>query len=196
LLLEVGLHAESSLDNGRVKDLLLLLGVRLIFSHLDREGILVRIIVQVDEAIVKQETRIAFLAVGVVDLLTALNVLQCLDDEALAFIRVSPAGLARTLVIKHISIRNKAVCLNTLNVNAKDATSDHHANLRVLLQTELTVVLHLVANGVVVLLDVPDLFTDLVLEGATFEPRSLLLRVENGEVIEGLGQDIDVLIKE
>lgn len=196
MLLEVGLHAESSLDNGRVKDLLLLLGVRLIFSHLDREGILVRIIVQVDEAIVKQETRIAFLAVGVVDLLTALNVLQCLDDEALAFIRVSPAGLARTLVIKHISIRNKAVCLNTLNVNAKDATSDHHANLRVLLQTELTVVLHLVANGVVVLLDVPDLFTDLVLEGATFEPRSLLLRVENGEVIEGLGQDIDVLIKE
>lgn len=196
MLLEVGLHAESSLDNGRVKDLLLLLGVRLIFSHFDREGILVRIIVQVDEAIVKQETRIAFLAVGVVDLLTALNVLQCLDDEALAFIRVSPAGLARTLVIKHISIRNKAVCLNTLNVNAKDATSDHHANLRVLLQTELTVVLHLVANGVVVLLDVPDLFTDLVLEGATFEPRSLLLRVENGEVIEGLGQDIDVLIKE
>ena len=128
LLLKVLLDAEGALNDCNVKDLLFLLGVRCILHHLYREGILIRIVIQVDEAVVEEEARVALLTVGVVYLLTALDVFKRFNDEALAVISVRPASLPGALVIEHVSIRDKAVSFYSINVNAKDATSDHHAN--------------------------------------------------------------------
>jgi len=97
-------------------------------------------------------------------------------------------------VIKHISVGNEAISLHTLDLDSEDATRHHHADLRVLLQRELTIVWYLIADSIIILLDVPDLLANLVLERATFEPGSLLLRVKDGEVVEGLRQNIYVLI--
>lgn len=90
---------------------------------------LIGIIVQIDEAIVKEEATIALLAVGIVDLLTSLDVIEGLDDEATAVICVVPRCLPWALVIKHVGICDEAISLDTLNLDAKDATRDHHANL-------------------------------------------------------------------
>lgn len=99
-------------------------------------------------------------------------------------------------MVEHICIGDEAISLYALDVDAEDATGNHHSNLGVLLKGELFILGHLCANGVVVLLNVADFFGDLVLERTAFEPSSLLLSVKNGEVVEGFGQNVDVLVEE
>ena len=185
-LLEVDLNSERLLDGLRVEDFALLLCELVIVGHLDSEGILVGIVVQVDEAIVEKEARVALFAVRVVDLFTALDVFQSFDDEALSVVRVGPARLPWSLVVQHICVGNESVGLDTLNLDAKDATGDHHTDLRVFFQAELAIVGHFIANRVIVLLDISNFLRDLVLEGASLEPGALLLRVEDRKVVEGL----------
>ena len=61
-LLEVDLHAECALHL-LIQDLGFLSGKLVILSHLDDERILVGIVVQIDEAIVEQESRITLLPI-------------------------------------------------------------------------------------------------------------------------------------
>jgi hypothetical protein len=91
-------------------------------------------------------------------LLASFDVFESLNDEALAVISVSPAGLAGSLMVQHIGVGDEAVSLDALNLDAKDSTGNHHSDFGVLLEGELSVVRYLVANRVVVLLDVPDFF--------------------------------------
>ena len=196
VLFEVDLHSESPLHVTRGEDVLLLLRIRRLVHHLHCEWVLIGIVVEVYEAIVEEEACVALLTIRVEDLLATLDVLERLDDEALPLVGVCPAGLARALVVQHIGVRHEAIGLHTLYLDAKDATGDHHSNLRVLLQRELTIVGHFVADRVVVLLDIADFLADLLLERASLEPCSLFLRVEDGEVIESLGQNVDVLVEE
>ena len=167
-----------------------------VILHLDSEGVLIGIVVKIDEAVVQKESRVALLTVRVVNLLTTLDVLEGLNDETLAVVSVRPARLTGSLVVQHICVGDESISLHSLDIDAEDATGNHHSNLGVLLKGELFILGHLCANGVVVLLDVADFFTDLVLERTALEPGSLLLSVKNGEVVESLGQNIDVLVKE
>ncbi len=167
----------------------------IVIVHLDREWILIGIIVQIDEAIVQKEARVALLAIRVIDLLSTWNVLKSLNYETLSVICVRPACLTRSLMIQHISIRHKSVCLDPLDLNSENATGYHHSDFRVLFQRELTIFGHLVAYCVIVLLDVFYLLADLILKGTAFEPSALHLRVKNGEVIESLWQNINVLVE-
>ena len=98
-------------------------------------------------------------------------------------------------MIKHVSVGDEAIGFHPLNVNTKDAASDHHSNLRVLLKSELAILGHLIANRVIVLLYVSDFIRDLVLERATLQPSPLLLSVEDWEVVESLRQNINVFIE-
>ena len=194
-LLEIDLDTEVPLNDVSVEDFTLLLGINIVRRHSDREWIFVSIIVKINEPVIKEEPRVALLSVRVIDLLSALDVLQGLDDEATAIISVRPARLPRSLVIKHVSVGYKAIGFHSLNINAKDATSDHHSNLRVLFESELAIFGHLVANRVIVLLNVSDFVRDLVLEGAALEPSPLLLRIEDRKVVESLRQNINVFIE-
>ena len=99
-------------------------------------------------------------------------------------------------MIQHVGVRDEAISLLTFNLDSENTRSDHHANLRVFFQTELAIVRDFLADEVVVLLDITDFLADLVLEGTAFEPSALLLRVEDGEVVERFGQDVDVLVKD
>jgi hypothetical protein len=98
-------------------------------------------------------------------------------------------------VIQHIRIRNKTICLHALDLDSENTTGDHHADFRVLLEGELAIFGHLGANSVIVLLDVFNFFANLVLERTAFEPGALCLGVKNGEIIECLGQNVDILVK-
>ena len=100
-------------------------------------------------------------------MLSTLDVFKSLNDEALAVISVGPASLAGSLMVQHVGVGDEAVSLDAFNLDAKDSTCDHHSDFGVLLQGELSVVGHLTANRVVVLLDVPDFLRNLVLERAT-----------------------------
>ena len=194
--MEVGLHAESALVHVRVEHLHLLLNKLIVLTHFHCEGVLVRVVVQVNEAVVQEEPSVTFLAVGVINLLTTLYVLKSLNNEALPVVGVRPTRLPRPFVVKHVGVGDKAIRLGTLDLDAKYAARHHHPNLRVLLKRELPVLWHLRAYHIVVLLDVADFFTNLVLERTALQPRSFLLCVENREVVERFGQNVDVLIKE
>ena len=70
------------------ENLHLLLSVDVILCHFDHEGIFIGVIVQVDEAIVEKESRIALFAVGVIDLIATFDVFKRLNDETLPVISV------------------------------------------------------------------------------------------------------------
>ena len=129
-------------------------------------------------------------------MLAALNVLKSLNNEPVPLICVGPARLSRSLVIEHVSVGDEAISLNSHHLDSKDATGDHHSHLTVLLERELAIVRHLRANSVVILLNIPDLLADLILKWTALEPSPLLLRIKNGEVVECLWQNIDVLVKD
>ena len=189
------MNTESSLHELGAQDFSLLIGKLVILVHFDGEWVLVGIIVQVNETIVEKETSVALLAIRVKDLFSTFDVFKSLNDETLTVVGVTPASLSGALVVKHVSVRDEAVGLDTFNLDAKDTTSNHHADLRVLLEGELTIVGNFVANRVVVLLDVSDFLRNLVLEWTSFKPCALFLSVENWEVIKGFGQDVDVLVE-
>ena len=144
----------------------LLRSKHVIFSHPDWEWVLVCIVIQVDEAVVEEEPRVAFLPIRVVHLIASLDIFESLNDKALPIICVEPSCLNRPLMVQHVCIGDKAICLNAFNIDSENTTSYHHTHLRVLLQRELAIVGHLVANSVVVLLDVTNFLRYLVLEGA------------------------------
>jgi hypothetical protein len=110
--------------------------VILIVKDFDRY--LVRIIVQVDEPVVEEEATIALLPIAIVDLLSPLDVVEGLDHEAAAVVRVVPGRLPWALVVEHVRVGNEAVGLHALYLDAEDATGDHHADLGVLTEGELS----------------------------------------------------------
>ena len=112
-----------------IQDLGLLSGKLVILSHLDDERILVGVVVQINEAIVEQESRVTLLSVRVVDLLAALDVFEGLNDETLALVCVRPAGLPRALVVEHVGVRDEAISLDSFNLDSKDSTGHHHSYL-------------------------------------------------------------------
>ena len=99
-------------------------------------------------------------------------------------------------MIKHISIGHESISLQTIHLDAENTACHHHSHLTVLLEREFTIVWHLVNDHVIVSLDVLDLLANLILEWTSLEPCSLLLSVEDWEVVERFWQDVDVLIVE
>lgn len=62
-LLEVSLNSEHLLHVLHAEHLCLLLCELVVISHLDSEGVLIGVIVQIDEAVVEKETSVALLTV-------------------------------------------------------------------------------------------------------------------------------------
>ena len=86
----------------------------------DLNWVLVGIIVEVNEAVVEEETAVALLAVAIVDLVTSLDVIEGIDDEAAFVIGVVPSRLPWPPVIQHVCIGNKAIGLNAFNLDAEN----------------------------------------------------------------------------
>jgi hypothetical protein len=86
----------------------------------DLNGVLIGIIVEVNEAVVEEESAVAFLAVAIVDLVTSLDVIEGIDDEAAFVIGVVPSRLPWPPVIQHVCIGNKAIGLNAFDLDAEN----------------------------------------------------------------------------
>lgn len=86
----------------------------------DLNGVLVSIIFQVYEAVIEEESAVALLAVAIVDLVTSLDVIEGIDDEATFVIGVVPSRLPWPPVIEHVCIGNKAIGLNALDLDAEN----------------------------------------------------------------------------
>jgi hypothetical protein len=95
------------------------------------------IVVQIDEAVIEEETTVAFLTIAVVNLLTSLDVIQGLNNKSSTVICVVPGSLSRALVVEHVSIGNKTVGLDALDLDTENTRRDHHSNLRIFSQWEL-----------------------------------------------------------
>ena len=158
-------------------------------------GHLVGIVVGVVEAIVEQESTVALATITIIDLLTSWNVFDSLDNEALLLINVLPASLSGALMVEHVGITAETVSFESFDADTKDARCNHHSQFTVLFDGELGELGHTVANGVVVSLYVVNLVNDLVEEGTALEPLTLLLGVEDGEVLVLLGQNVDVFVE-
>ena len=78
-------------------------------------------------------------------------------------------------MVQHVSVGNQSVCFVVIDLDAEDPACDHHTHFTVLLEWELRVLRHLLANQIVVLLDVLNLGGYLLLEWRTIEPGSLFV---------------------
>ena len=98
----------------------LLQGIFVIVENTDWH--LISIVVEVYKTIVQEEATVALLSVAVVDLFTALDVVESFNDEASPVISVVPGCLSRSLVVEHICIGHESISLNSINLDAKDTT--------------------------------------------------------------------------
>lgn len=86
----------------------------------DLYGVLVGIIFEVYEAVVEEESAVALLAIAIIDLVTSLDVIEGFDNEAASVIGVVPGRLPWPPVIEHVCIGNKAISLDTFDLNAEN----------------------------------------------------------------------------
>ena len=87
---------------------------------MDSDRDFVSIVIFDNESIIEKETRVAFLAVGVEDLVVTRNVLTRLNHKASLVISVSPARFSWSLVVEHVSHWHKPISLLTLDIHPKD----------------------------------------------------------------------------
>lgn len=95
----------------------------------DTQGNLVRVIVQVDEPIVEEETTVALLAIAIVYLVPTLDIIEGFDHKTAAVIRVVPCCLSWSFMVKHVGVGNEAISLDTFYLDAEDTRGDHHTDL-------------------------------------------------------------------
>lgn len=119
---------------------------RILLVQVNYQRYLIGIVVQVDETIVQEETRVALFAVTVVYLLSSGDVVTSLNDEGASLIAVVPGGLPWSLVVEHVCVWHKAISLDSVNCNTKDSAGNHHSYFRVFFKGELSVVWNLFAN--------------------------------------------------
>ena len=140
-----------------------------IYVIVDLQRDFICIVVQIDEAVVQEESAVALLAVAIIDLLSSLDIFDCFDDESLSLVCVGPRSLSRSLVVQHVCVGHETICFDAFDLNAEDSGGDHHSDLGVLFQGELNVFGHFFTDKVVVSLNVFDLFFYLVQECTTLQ---------------------------
>jgi hypothetical protein len=88
----------------------------------DLNGVLIRIIVEVNETVIEEESAVALLAVAIIDLVTSLDVIEGIDDEAAFVVGVVPSRLPWTPMVEHVCIGYKAIGLDAFDLYAENTT--------------------------------------------------------------------------
>jgi len=146
------------------------------------QGHFIGIIVQVDEAIVQEESAITLLAITIINLITSLNIFNGFNNKTLFIIGICPRSLPWSLMIEHICVSNKSISFNTLYLYTKDSTGYHHSDLRILSYWELYIFWDLFTNQIVICFYIFNFFMNLIKEGASLKPLLLFICEENREV--------------
>ena len=171
-------------------------GQLVVLIHLDREWKLIGVVVRVYEAVVEEKARVTLFSVRVVHLLSLLNILHGFNYESMTTITVRPGGLSVILMVQHVCVGHQTVNFNSIDVISKDSTCNHHHNFCVLFKSELLVLRHLLANQIVVLLNVTHFLNDLFKYWTTIEPSELFRCVEDWKIVEGPRKCVKVLGEE
>jgi hypothetical protein len=96
-------------------------------------------------------------------------------------------------MIQHVSVRDESISLVTIYGDSENTRGDHHTVLTVFFKWELLIFRNLLANHLVVRLDVLYFVRDLYLERRADKPLSLLFRVKDWEVRKTLWKNVDKL---
>lgn len=162
LVFQIFYHSEFLEISWVIDDLLLDFDELVVMVVVDFQRHLIGVIVQVYEAVVQQEPAVTFLTIAVIDLLSSPDVFHGFNNEPSLLVGVAPSSLPGSLVIEHVCIGNKTICLDPLDLNTEDSTGDHHPDLRVLLDWKLSILWHFLADEVIILLDVFYLLMNLI----------------------------------
>lgn len=157
------------------------------------EWVLISIVIEIDEPVIQQESGITLFPVRIIDLFATLNVVERLNNEPFTFVAILPRSLPWASMVQHISVRDKGICLVTIDRNSKYARCDHHTVLTVLFKWELLILRDLLADQLIVRLDILYFIGDLNLEWRANQPLSLLFGIEDWEVSKTLGKDVNKL---
>jgi len=154
--------------------------------------LVVYLIVQIDKAIVQKETIVTLVSIRVVYLISLFDACISNYNEPLQCVAVVPARLSRHLVVQHVCVGHKPFSFFTFNVEAKHSTTDHHSDLRILLNWELRKLRNFKTNEIIVCVDIDDLAIYLLYKGAPIQPGLLVFSVKDGEVVELLRQNLQI----
>lgn len=88
----------------------------------DLNRVLIGIIFEVDEAVIEEESAVTLLAVAIIDLVTSLDVVEGINDEAAFVVGVVPSRLPWSPVVEHVCVGNKAIGLDAFDLDAENTT--------------------------------------------------------------------------
>jgi hypothetical protein len=111
-----------------------LLEIRSILDHLlldllelvvgvieNSNGNLVRIVVEVDEAVVQEESAVALLSIAIIDLLSTLDIVKGFNYKASSVISVVPCSLSRPLMVEHVCVGDETISLDAFNLYTENS---------------------------------------------------------------------------
>jgi hypothetical protein len=84
-------------------------------------GNLISIVVEVDEAVVQEESAVALLSIAIIDLLTTLDIVKGFYDKASSVISVVPCGLSRPLMVEHVCVGYETISFDALNLYTENS---------------------------------------------------------------------------
>jgi len=90
-------------------------------------------------------------------LVTTFDILKRFNNKALTLVTKLPTRLPGASMVQHVSVGNEGVSLVPVDRDSENTRCHHHAVLTVLLQGELLVLGHFLADELVIGLDVFDL---------------------------------------
>jgi len=155
----------------------------------------VGIIVEIDEAIIEEESWVTLPPVAIINLLSPHDIIWSFNYKTLSFITEIPRGLLRSLMVQHVCKRNKTICFNIVYLDTENTTRYNHPHFRILFQCKLFKVWHFFANQIIIRLDIINLFQNLIQKWTALQILHFLIRKENWEIIQTLRQNIQVLKK-
>ena len=162
----------------------------IVLLKLNRDWYFVCIVVQVDEAVVQEESRVAFATIAVVNLFASLDVVGCFNDKSSLLVAVVPGGLLWSLMIEHVSKGHKSISLDSVDCDTKDSARNNHSRFFVLSQGEFSKVGGFLADQFIIRFDVLYFFVDLVQEGTSLKPFQFVISKVDREVIQSFWQDV------
>ena len=101
-------------------------------------------------------------------------------------------GLSRHLVVEHVGEWHEGIGLDLVDGDTEDPARHDHTHLSVLLEVKLLEGGHFQANEVIVLLDLINLFLNLISKATSLEPLLLIIREEHRELGHVLWQQFDI----
>lgn len=148
------------------------------------------------KAVVHKEFRIALESIGIIDLLSASNVVGGFNDKALLFLVVKPGSLARTIVVEHICEGAQSDGALAVQLDSENSAADGDLCVQELIESHRKIIrLKLFAESFEVFLQRLLGFEYHVVKWTAFEQLKLILSKTNGVLLKRLWKSTKVVME-